>query len=244
MKTLRRIPESLFICLALVTVPLLPRPVVLFMSRLLGDIAFLTCTKLRKIANANLRVAFGQERPEKELALIAKSSFRTFALLLLDIFWFTAFTKRRIRKYVHFDKSMHFYFEALPGIIVTGHIGNWEVLGLAFALHGDPCVGVAAQMDNPFVDRILNRTRCITGQTVARKDGAIRTILKTLKDGKRAGLLLDQNVLPSSGGTFVDFFGLPVPNSKVAQTLSERTGADIVIVYCLADDRGIYTAHA
>jgi KDO2-lipid IV(A) lauroyltransferase len=68
-------------------------------------------------------------------------------------------------------------------------------------------------------------------------------MLKALRSGKRIALVLDQNTLPPDGGTFVPFFGLPVPMSRAAAMLSQRTGAPIVVGYGLAQPDGRYHMH-
>lgn len=243
-RRIRQIVESLLVCLGLSVLPLFPRSWILNLSKRLGNAAFRLCPSLQKRAIANLDVAFGPTLSAAEKEKIAKASFRIFSIVILDLFWFSMFSKKRIETYVKFDPSFNFYFNTAPAVVVTGHLGNWEVLGQAMALHGDPCVSVAAPLANPFVDQILNRLRRATGQQIAEKKGAIRTLIKVLKKGGRTALLMDQNTLPSNGGQFVDFFGLSVPISKAVSALLKRTEADIVFIFCIADNEGGYTAYA
>ena len=239
----RHIAESLLICLGFSVLPFLPRSGILKLSHWLGNMAFRVCGKLRKIAMANLDVGFGSTLSRKDKEAIAHDSFRTFSLLLLDLFWFSVFVKKRMATYVHFDPSFDSLFNTKPAVVVTGHLGNWEVLGQAVTLRGNSIVSVVTPLANPFADRMLNRFRRLTGQKVATRKGAVRMLIKVLRSGGRTVLLMDQNTLPEDGGEFVNFFGLPVPVSKAAYALSDRTGADIVFVFCLAEGAQ-YTAYA
>lgn len=243
-KQARQIAESLLICIALCTLPFLPRSWILCLARSLGKAAFRLSASLRKIAMANLEVAFGNTISTAEKEAIAKESFQTFALVMIDLFWFGVFSKKRIMSYVKMDSSCRFYFETKPAVAVTGHIGNWEILGQAVSVQDSPLVSVAAPLENRFVNSILNRARRTTGQKVVAKEGALKTLLKTLKNGERVALVMDQNVLPEEGGEFTNFFGLQAPFSKAASTLSQRTGADVVFMFCVVDKDGDgYTAY-
>ncbi len=214
------------------------------MATWLGSAVFRCSGKLRKIAIANLDVAFGETLSQANKKRIAEESFRTFALVLIDLFWFALFVRRRIAANLKFDPSFDHYFNTSPAIVVAGHIGNWELIAQAVAIHGAPTVSVVAPLDNPYVEWLLNYLRTQSGQKVVFKDGAVKMLLKTLYDGGRVGLLIDQNTLPEDGGEFVDMFGLPVPMSKAAAILSERTKATIVLIYCVQDGHGKYTAYA
>jgi len=79
---------------------------------------------------------------------------------------------------------------------------------------------------------------------VAYKEGAAREAVRILKEGGRVGLLLDQNVLPMMGGTFVEFFGLPVPMSSVAERLALRTGLPVIFGFCIPDETGHYRLYS
>jgi len=243
-RTVRQIAESLLVCLGFCVIPFLPRKWVLGLSIWLGNRAFRVCGKLRKTAMANLDIAFGPELSQEDKERVCKGSFRTFSLVLLDIFWFGVLSGRRIPSYVRFDSSFEFYFNTRPAVVTSAHLGNWEIMGQAVALRGHPCTSVAAPLANPFVDRVLNRLRRVTGQGVAERGGAIRTLMKALRRGGRTALLVDQNILPADGGEFVDFFGLPVPVSKAPAALSARTGAGIVFIFCVGNGAGHYTAYA
>jgi KDO2-lipid IV(A) lauroyltransferase len=247
MKTLkpaRHFVEALLACLASWILPFLPRNAILGMSKTLGNTAFRCCRQLRSVAMANLDIAFGNSLSFEEKEAIIKDSFRTFTLVLIDLFWFGRSTAKRIQNCVKFDPSFDHYLKTNPAIIISGHFGNWEVMGLATALHGAPSMSVAMPLANPFVDSILNRLRRVTGQQIVTREGAVRKIITHLKSGGKTGMLMDQNTLPNDGGEFVPFFNLPVPVSKAASSLARRTDAAIVFAFCLLDQNGNYTLRA
>jgi len=210
----------------------------------LGGTAYRWAPKLRRIALANLAAAYGDELDTEAREGIAREAFCSFALLVLDVFWFGRFTRHRIKRWVTFDESFQYFFDTKPAVLVTGHLGNWEVLGLAISREGERVMSVAAPLSNRFVNAVLCGVRRRLGQEIVERKGALRHLLGALKAGDRVALLLDQNTRPSEGGIFVDFFGLPVPVSKAAAALSIRAGAPIVAVYALGDGSGGYRAYA
>lgn len=189
---------------------------------------------------ANIEIAFGSSLSEQAKREIIVESFRTACLVLLDIFWFSAFNSRRMAAYVTMDPSCEHFFKANPGIIISAHLGNWEVMAQAVAFHGHPCLSVVAPLNNPFVSGVMNRFRRMTGQQLKEKRGAIKSLITRLREGGKVALVLDQNTSPREGGAFVPFFGLEVPVSNVVALLSSHTGADIVFTYCVVEKKGVY----
>ena len=240
---LQTVLASLGIGGGLVLIPLLPRAAVVGMARVLGDAAFLLLGGLRRVALANLDVAFGETTSQDRKRAIVRQSFRNAALLGLDAFWFAVFCRRRLRRYVHFDSTLDPLFREHPLIVITGHFGNWEAAGLALAAAGAPLVSVAAPLKIAPADAFVNWTRRRTGQAIVFRRGALRALIRTLRSGGRVALLLDQNTSPRKGGIFVPFFGLPAPVSAAPALLAARTGAPVMLAYTLPTGRGHYRVY-
>jgi KDO2-lipid IV(A) lauroyltransferase len=162
--------------------------------------------------------------------------------MMLDLFWFSRHTADRVARYVIKDASFDRVRTTKPCILVTAHMGNWEVLGLATGMECGDVLSVASPLENPVADRVLNSVRVSTGQKIVQRQGAVRALLGWLRDGKRVALLLDQNTVPRDGGVFVDFFGLPVPVSRMPGAMHVRTGAAILPVFCTPEPGGYYRA--
>ena len=192
------------------------------------------------MADANLELVFGPTREAAERNRICRQSFETFTLTLLDLFWFSRFTASRYRRYVVVGDEMRRVLGLNPLIGVTGHLGNWEILSMMFGMEGNPMTAVAMPLKNPFVDKMLFRLRSQSGSIAVAREGAVRSLLRSLRNGGVVGLLLDQNTLPKEGGIFVPFFGLPVTVSNAAGLLGRKTKAPIVVAASFADAKGVY----
>ena len=80
-------------------------------------------------------------------------------------------------------------------IIVTGHLGNWELGGAYVAARGLPMQAVARYMENPLFDRYLTRTRERIGMTIVHDDEAVRRVPRALRSGHAVAFLVDQGAV-------------------------------------------------
>lgn len=243
LKQLRKKCETVLTRFALWFVPRISRLSVVRLARFSGTVAYYLPTRLKRVALANLDIAFGDDMTTAEKKRILKQSCQTFALVLLDIFWFSKKTRERITQHVTFDPGLNELFQKKAHICITAHLGNWELLGHAVSVRGNPLSSVAAPLVNPAVDEYFGQTRRVSGQIIIPREGAIRKMLSTLKHDGKVGLLLDQNTHPAEGGIFVDYFGLPAPMSDAPSSLALKTNADILFGFCIPKWDGTYYVH-
>ena len=238
--------ESVPAFLAFLIIPWIPRYLLVLLSHGLGRVAFRFSNRQRYVALANLMTVLNKDGKlsEEQVRAIAVESFQTMMLTALDLFWFSVRTEHRLRKYIKLDESAELYASHKGGIAVAAHFGNWEILGQAGALYLDGLLSVAAVLRNPFVNKMVSRSRQVTGQKVVYQDGAIRQLMKALKSDTVVALLIDQNVVPAEGGIFVDMFGLPVPVSRAIAALAAKADVQVAFLYCIPDKRGHYTVFA
>ena len=112
-------------------------------------------------------------------------------------------------------------------IIVTGHLGNWEVGGSYVAARGVPIDGIARQQENPLFDRFLTATREDLGMRVVWDGDAVRRTPRALAAGHAVAFLVDQGTL-GLASTWVPFFGRPAKTPRGPAVFALRLGAPIV----------------
>ena len=198
----------------------------------------------RRVALANLDLAFGVDLSFAKKKRLVRDSMQTMARTALDMFWFSRHTEERIATWVRSDPMVAEYGRTVPLIGVTAHFGNWEMLGRWLITHGHPIAAVAAPLINPGVERIFNRSRLAGGLQIIPQSGAVRGLLKALKQKKHLALVIDQNVKPADGGLFVNFFGLPVPMSGAPAMFAARTGTPLIVFFCRSCPDGSYLVYA
>ena len=230
--------------LGLILLPRLSRKALLRLSHIIAHAANRFAGSLHRVGRANLDLAYGDTLTSEEKESILRQSLETFILAILDVFWFSRDTESRVKQYVTFDPSAREALREEAHVCVTAHLGNWEVLGHAMAVAGYPMVSVAAPLANPGVEGVFQAIREKAGQQVVSRTGAVKALLRALRNKGKIGLLLDQNTKPSEGGTFVDFFGVPVTVSQAAAFLAARTGAAIYLGFCVPQPDGSYIVHA
>lgn len=106
-------------------------------------------------------------------------------------------------------------------VLVSGHIGSWELAAAYMAARGVPVDAIAMHMANPLSDRFVRRTRERLGIKVIFDDEAVRAIPRSFREGRAVGFLSDQGAL-GLASTFVDFFGRPAKTPRGAAVFALR----------------------
>lgn len=132
----------------------------------------------------------------------------------------------------HLERALE---QGTGAIVVTGHLGSWEVGGAAVAVRGFPVDGVALVQANPLFDADLVASRTALGMRIIPRGGAPREVLRSLAANRIPALVADQNA--RRGGVFVDFFGHPAATFRGPALFSLRTGAPIFVGVCLRTSR-------
>lgn len=126
-------------------------------------------------------------------------------------------------------RAMHHLTSDKPCLFVTGHIGNWEILGYVLALIGFQMTALARPLDNRFLNDWLLGVRQKTGLRVITKWGATDEIQKVIEDGGKVGFIADQNA--GADGLFVPYFSRLASTYKSIPLLALRYEIPVVCGY-------------
>ena len=196
-------------------------------------LAWLFCDRLRirrKVVDDNLAHALPDLSADQRYQL-ARRMWEHLFLLVLEV----AHAPRKIhetnwRDYISLHQSdwlVRLLLSERPALVVTAHFGNFEVAGYVLALLGFPTYTVARTLDNPYLDRFLNRFRGSTGQHMIPKNGGYDQILEVLGRGDSMTFLADQYAGPK--GCWVEFFGRPASAHKAIALLALDNDAPVAI---------------
>ncbi len=124
-------------------------------------------------------------------------------------------------------------------ILVTGHLGNWELAGSYLAARGIPIDAIARRMSNPLFDAYLTQTRTRIGMTVIHDADAVRRTPRALREGHGVAFVADQGVR-GLASTFVPFFGRPAKTPRGPAVLALRLGVPVVFATAVRQPSGRY----
>lgn len=216
---------------------MLSRALAIKIGQAVGALAYLVLPHLRRHAEANLRLAL-PELAEQQRAAIKRGVFRNLGRLLGEVSQFPKLNRANIEKVVVYEGLQNYLDAVAQGrgvILLTGHIGAWELSVYAHSIYGYPMAFLKRNVDNPLVERLAESRRARYGNRSIDKKGSVREVLKTLKAGGVVGILADLNATREEG-VFCDFFGVPACTTAGVATLALRTGAVVLPGYLIWDE--------
>lgn len=195
-------------------------------------------SRIRKIARANLAIAF-PEYNDKQYNILVKKNLQYIFELGLDWLHFLTHPSDINRRLVltpeidAFRRTRATDASLPPTLFCTLHLGNWELASHVSFLTGRKGAVVTARFTVEWFNELAAKMRTAETDTVLLPvQGAAHGMLRALKEGRDLGILIDQHVSPKKGGTFLNFFGLPVTTSLLPATIALRRGIPIMIVAC------------
>jgi len=207
----------------------------------ISDLHYLFAAKDRRIAKENLKVIF-PDKSDREISRIKINMFRNFAKYLVDFFRFSKLDTKYIKENIKVE-NIHYIDEALSKgkgtIIVSAHLGNWELGGVVIALLGYPFWAVALPHKYKKVNNFFNSQRENKGMGVIPLGKAVRQSLDVLKGNKVLGLAGDRDF--SEKGLVLDFFGRPTVFPQGPAALALKTGATIIPGFMLRNKDDSFT---
>src|SRR6202041_2501777 len=193
--------------------------------------------RLRKVGLRNLELAF-PEKSVEERAQILRQLFRNLGWLLAEFCQMPGYTAANTQGFLRYDGLEHYLNARAKGkgvLIVTGHLGAWELSSYYHSMMGHPMSMVIRRLDNARVDRLVNHIRCIHGNRVLHKDDFARGLLGAMRPGETVGILMDTNMTPPHGA-FVDFFGHAACTGSGLARVALKTGAKVLPGFLLWDE--------
>jgi KDO2-lipid IV(A) lauroyltransferase len=218
---------------------LLPLRAVPCVGRNLGRFCYRFVPVRRDVVLSNLRAAFGSELDEPAVRDLARRFYAHLGTTLLEFSTLDRRSPQQLAEFVTFARRDH--LEALRAagrgaILVSGHFGNWELLGAALAAHDYPTHYLVKSQRNKLVDRLQNDIRRRAGIGIIRTDGPITDMVRALRRGEFLGMLSDQDA--GGAGLFVEFLGRPASVFRGAAKLAFRLKCPILVGFAVRQPDG------
>ncbi|HEV8590575.1 MAG TPA: lysophospholipid acyltransferase family protein [Pyrinomonadaceae bacterium] len=220
----------------------LPRRVSLLLGKLFANLGYHLLGNLRGVAKRNLEIAF-PELGENERQRLTKGAFENLGRVLGEMSQFPKATPASLEKIIEFrfdpalyEKYKQWRAEGRGTIIVSPHLGNWELLVFAYSALREPISYLARPLDNPLIEELTVNLRTRFGNRAINKTNSVPTAIKILREGGTLGILADVNAHPKEG-VFVPFFGVPACTSSGVAMLAIRTNAVIIPLAGVWDEK-------
>jgi len=221
--------EFIAVWLLVRTFGTLPRSLSRQLGTIIGALAYRFLGRLRGTGRRNLDLAF-PELSASQKERILKDCYRNLGWQLAEFCHMPRYTRENSAGFLRCQGLEHYLQARDAGrgvLIVTGHLGAWELSSFYHSLMGYPMSMVIRRLDNALLDRFVNRIRCLHGNRVLHKDDFARGLIAATRRGETVGILMDTNMTPPQG-IFVDYFNRRACTASGLARVAARTGAAVL----------------
>jgi Kdo2-lipid IVA lauroyltransferase/acyltransferase len=207
----------------------IPRGLARLLASMLACIVYLSFGRLRRVGMRNLQLAIPELSP-KARKKILRGVYRHLAWQLVEFCRMPRFTAENTRNWLRTQGLDHYLAAQAQGkgvLVLTGHLGAWELSSFYHSLMGHPMGMVIRRLDNRRLDDFVNSIRCLHGNQIIHKDDFGRSLLTSMHAGGTVGILMDTNMTPPQG-EFVKFFGIEACTATGLSHIARKTGAAVL----------------
>jgi KDO2-lipid IV(A) lauroyltransferase len=222
------------------------RPLYAF-AVVLGEIGYVAWTTKRRIAKRNFAIVLGRPSTDREVAQVARRSFRNFAKYVVEIMRFPLLSVADFERMVAVEGWEHLRGALALGkgvIFVSIHFGNFE-LGGARISDEIPLNVIADELENERLMDLLVGNRAHKNITLLSPEGAAKKVLYALRRNEMVGLMMDLGPRAQAfDNVEAEFFGTPTSFPTAAASLARVSGAPIVVSACVRQRDNTFTGIA
>jgi KDO2-lipid IV(A) lauroyltransferase len=216
---------------------MLPRGAARSVGAAIGWLCWKLLGGLRRTGMRNLAMAY-PEKTEAERGAILGKVYRNLGWQIAEFCKMGSYTQAASSRFVRYEGLENYLRAREKGkgvLVLTGHLGAWELSSFYHSLRGYPMSLVIRRLDNPLVDRLVNSIRCMHGNRVIHKDDFARGLLTAMHSGETVGILMDTNMTPPQG-LFVPFFGVEACTASGLARVALRTDAAVLPGFLLWEE--------
>lgn len=185
------------------------------------------------------------EKTPAEVRIVADGMYRHLGTLLIESLRTSHMDLAALAAEVDFsgfEQGMHILDQGRGLIVLTAHVGNFELLAMMAALKGAPLTVITKALKPKWLNDWWIETRGKFGVKMLPARHSYRYCREVLKANGILGFILDQN-MKRNRGIFVDYFGRPACTSPGLAILSAQSGAPVLPVFMLREPGGRHQIH-
>ena len=220
-----------------------PRPVCRSVANLVGRSSHRFTPGIRAALRANLAAVTGRTGPD--LDRLCNLNISNFSKMLADYFYCTTGDPARIKPLLSEWRGIeHLHAARARGkgtILVTAHLGNWELGGMLLALEGQPITVITLEEPSTELTQLRDNYRRKLGiKTIAigSETFAFMEVIQTLRNNGIVAMLVERP--QGNSGTPVKFCGRDTPFSLGPSVLWQHTDAAVLPAFVLQKNEGCY----
>lgn len=207
---------------------------------MISDLHYLFSWRDRRAVRKNLKTILGTGQ---NIEPLVREVFRNFGKYLVEFFrmeWEASqeFIQQNVRL-VNIERIDEALRRRKGIIILTAHIGNWELGGVVLSTLGYPSLAITLPHKERPVNDLFNAQREVRGVQVVSISQAIRKCLEHLKANKLVAVLADRDFTAS--GERMSFLGRMAFIPKGAAVFAARTGAAILPIFFVRGEDNTFT---
>lgn len=232
---------------AIKVVAALPSRWILAASDAVGNALSVLDRRGRRVAHANLDVVFGDTKSRREKQRIHRRSYRGIVRGLFLLLHLQPLTPERFGRWVDLPEDLRTAeltqeLRKRGGVLVSAHIGNYELLLGLRVLFQDfpPTVFLAEMIPHGAINDVLKRLRSHGDIVSAFRKGGARAVISAVAQGGTGAILMDRNVRRNIGGIYAPFMGLEARTSPLAAYIALRHKVPVYPLFCLPIENGRY----
>jgi KDO2-lipid IV(A) lauroyltransferase len=213
----------------------LPRPPARALATFYGWIAYLAMPGLRARMLRNLEAAFPSWSAGRRKA-VARQCLGWVGRCGADFLRLGGGRRAGLLARIRVDGGEHWEAADRSGrgtLVVSGHLGNWELLGAYLATGRRPVHVLHHPFEEARLDRLVGRIRERAGVHPIAARTSIAAGFRVLREGEILGILIDR--VPRGSAVTCRFFGRECRTAPGAVRLALRSGA-LVIPAALWED--------
>ena len=223
----------------------IPRGLARIFAELLAIAVYSTMGRLRRVGVRNLSMALPELSADSREEIL-RGVYQHLGWQLVEFCRMTRYTPLNTKNRLRSEGLEHYLAAQARGkgvLIVTGHLGAWELSSFYQSMMGHPMGMVIRRLDNRRLDAWVNAVRCMHGNHVIHKDDFGRGLLTSMRAGGTVGILMDTNMTPPQG-EFVEFFGQQACTATGLAHIACKTGAAVLPGFMLWEkSEGRYVLH-
>jgi KDO2-lipid IV(A) lauroyltransferase len=185
----------------------------------------------RREVEQTLRTCF-PNKSDEDIRSTARNMYLHLGGSATELFWYCRRGTGAFAPQMIFSKEQSALVEELKArnkgvLVLTAHIGNFELFGTFAALFGHSVTAVVKPIKNAGVQRFWNEQRDTLRFDVLPWRSSYRECVRKLRNNEMVAMIMDQNTVRSQG-VFVDFFDRPACTTQGLALLASQSGAPVL----------------